>query len=107
MATRHIENVGSSELNDEDDGTWRVTTASGTAYLLDLDKREGVRLPAGADTDSAALRRDGATFRLLALMACRMGEPAALLVDLSLPGVPMTTRITTEVTSITRLIDGH
>ncbi|MFD1210735.1 hypothetical protein ACFQ36_01600 [Arthrobacter sp. GCM10027362] len=98
-------------LTDREEGLWRVTTASGTVYVLDLTpgRRTLTRLPgrdrpqAGyARIPAADLRRDGETLPLLAIGQLQLGRPGALVIDVRRDGIP-TVRGTTPVVSIERL----
>lgn len=89
-----------SELVDTDHGQYNVTTEMST-YAIDMDARTLLRLP---DTDDASdLRRDGHLVELLAVDFCAVGEPALWTINLDVPGVPYTTRLSTPVVSIRRL----
>ncbi|WP_143034003.1 hypothetical protein [Paramicrobacterium humi] len=83
-------------------GVWRVRTASGAAYVLDMDRRTMVR-ERGLTNISASLRRDGGEAILLEILMCEVGKPMLLLIDLSWPGVMNTTRATTRVRSIEQI----
>lgn len=78
-------------LRDTMSGTYEVTTEAST-YVIDLDGRTLVRLP---DADDASdLRRDGQHVHLVRLMACSIGEPMVVVIDLLVPNVVDTTRRT-------------
>jgi len=85
-------------------GRWAITTEAST-YVVDLDQRTVVRRPVW--TDAAELRRDGDAHPLLELVACVVGAPMRLSIDLGVadPGCAGTLRITTHVTGIDRLDD--
>jgi hypothetical protein len=52
-------------------GLWRVTTETGSIYLIDLDNMTVLRVPDRDVEDHSDLRRDGDTLALL-----EIGEPA-------------------------------
>lgn len=79
---------------------YRVTTASGSVYDLDLDDGSFTRLPAMDMAMNRYLRRDGEKVDVLTLVRCRVGQPAVLIIDLHWPGVPATLRQTTDVADI-------
>jgi hypothetical protein len=82
---------------------WFVTTASWSGYILDLDRRQVFRQPDGAGPGTTVLRRDGHPVRLIAVVRCVLGEPMHLIIDLDLPGVMHTSRVTTAVIAIERI----
>lgn len=86
-------------LDDDGQGRWRITTRTGTRYLIDLD-RHLVRRVNAARGSSTPMRRDGLDVDLLQLMQCRIGLPLVLLLDLHHPGAVCTRRIGGEVTRI-------
>lgn len=86
-------------LEDQSVGTWRITTRTGTRYLIDLDRRLIRREPA-AGGSSAPMRGDGQDAGLLHLKACSIGSPLVALIDLHLSGSRTTRRIAGEVTRI-------
>lgn len=99
------------EVTDHDTATYRMTSAAGTAYLLDLrpPSRTLTRLPfehdqhPGFALDPArGLRRDGEPLRLVFLDTLRVGESARFWLDVREDGV-LTWRETTPITSITEL----
>lgn len=94
-----------TSLTDEEHGRFLVTTECGTAYTVDLDFRE-VRRVAGP-RPAAIFRRDGETVSLIEVIRCVLGLPMLLMVDLVVPGVWITTRETTRVTSIGRVTSGR
>lgn len=110
-----------SHLSADMDGSWVVETASGFAYLVDLDAMTACRLAVDTghvdlNTGENTLRRDGETLPLLDLPGpIQVGEPAHLVLGDVATGSPMvdrsgaswafrhTDRITTPVVSIRRL----
>lgn len=90
-------------LDDHGSGVWFVTTASWSGYILDLDRRQVFRQPDGAGPGTTVLRRDGHPVRLIAVVRCVLGEPMHLIIDLDLPGVMHTSRVTTAVIAIERI----
>ncbi|AUI52811.1 hypothetical protein [Arthrobacter crystallopoietes] len=102
------------EVTDLDMATYRVTSAAGTAYFLDLTppSRTLTRLPFEHDQHPAfdldpakALRRDGEPLRLVFLDTLRVGESARFWLDVREDGI-LTWRETTPITSITELKNG-
>jgi hypothetical protein len=86
-------------LEDDAPGRFRITTRSGTRYLIDLDRRLIRREPAFTG-GSVVMRRDGQDLDLVFLRECRLGAPLIALVDLHLPGACWTQRTSAEVTRI-------
>ncbi|WP_460991157.1 hypothetical protein [Sinomonas soli] len=93
-------------LTDIDFGIWRVRTASGTVYLLDLQSEGSTltRLPATEPPTSplaltGELRKDGQAIPLLAVVSLEVGQEAQFWLDVRGDGVP-TFRWTTEVVTI-------
>ena len=81
-------------LQDEEKGTYVVTTESSTRYWLDLYRRTLRRAPS---FELDALRRDGKDLDLVELLDCRVGHPLKVLINLNLPGVWLTTRESTPI----------
>ena len=91
------------QLKDNETGRWKVTTESGTVYLVNLDQRTLRRQHASGGND---LRKDASVVRLIGVLDCRVGESAAfVLAGVSDDPDVVTTRQTTPVTSILRLPD--
>ena len=86
-------------LTNSSQGFWSVETVSGSSYLLDLDNRVVLRQAETAAEDGT-LRRDGDPIRLICLQRCEVGDSMILLLDLCVPGVDFTTRISTTVIRI-------
>ena len=86
-------------LEDDAPGRFRITTRSGTRYLIDLDRRLIRREPAFAG-GSVMMRRDGQDLDLVFLRECRVGAPLIALVDLHIRGACWTQRTSAEVTRI-------
>ncbi|KQO98839.1 hypothetical protein ASF30_12310 [Leifsonia sp. Leaf264] len=92
-------------------GAYRVATASGSEYLIDIDGRTLTRLPSVGITDieladpSSPLRRDGDAVQLFQLIDCTVGRPAQFIIgglDAN-EGYAGTHRVTTTVTRIDEL----
>lgn len=94
-------------VRDHDHGAWRVTTASTTTYLIDLDRRLVARHPETGAGNGASPSRPGVPVRVLpfdgewtdlvGLVQCRLGRPLVILDDRRFgPGY----RISTPVTGI-------
>lgn len=82
----------------------RVTTESGTTYVLDLGRQVATRLPASLDVSgpharSSVLRRDGDEVRLLIPPAVTVGAPMVLWLDIARDGTP-SLRVTTPVVDV-------
>lgn len=95
------------QLFGGDTGTFLLTTASGSQYLLDLDERTIARFQAHAfDPDrswpTALLRRDTEAIRLVQLLDCRVGASLLATIDLRRDGI-LTLRNTTPLLSIERI----
>lgn len=94
-------------VTDLDFGRYAVATESASSYLLDVGPESSTlnRAPAGVpigDYESAALRKDGETVPLLAIVRLELGHPAVFLIDVRGDGIP-TVRGTTPVIVIERL----
>jgi len=89
-------------VDDEATGRFLVTTASGSGYLLDLDRRTLSRITRPGHPNHP-LRRDGETIYLVEIVRCELGKPMLLLIDLELPGIVITSRISTTVVRIDAL----
>lgn len=82
------------------DGSWVVTTESGTMYLLDLDRDVVIRSPRESGSDIAHMRRDGDELPLLELFQePAVGGPLMMLLDLLGNGVA-TIRVTSDIVDI-------
>jgi hypothetical protein len=88
------------QLTNGSRGLWSVETLSGSNYLLDLDSRVILRQADPSSEDDGTLRRDGDPIRLVRLLNCEVGNNMSLVVDLNVPGVLWTTRISTTVLRI-------
>lgn len=81
-------------------GTYRVSTASGSSYILDLDASLACRQPDSPADAEATLRRDGDFVHLVEVVECSVGKPMYLIISLNLPDIPFTTRLSTTVLAI-------
>ncbi|MBC7596761.1 MAG: hypothetical protein H7288_23025 [Kineosporiaceae bacterium] len=81
-------------------GLWSVQTVTGTTYLLDLDNMLAVRRSDLSAGDDCILRPDEAPISLIRLQHCEMGDPMVLLLDLQVPEVDFTARISSTVPRI-------
>jgi hypothetical protein len=98
-------------LMDSTTGRYRVTTESGSQYIVDLDQNSLVRLrgaapPSALDDDpfpSEPLRRDGRPVTLVGIREATVGRSGEFLVDLEEPEVAATVRATTMITSIEQI----
>lgn len=98
-------------LTDRDEGVWRIGTASGSVYILDLTSgnRTMTRLPAEerrcgvyAQLPVAGLRRDSQRLRLLSIHQLQLFRRAYIWVDVREDGV-LTLRETTPVVSLDKV----
>ncbi len=93
---------------DSTSGRYRVTTESGSQYVVDLDRNRltrirGVAPPSAVDDDPAPAdpkRRDGEPVTLVRIRDATVGRPGQFLLDLEEPEVRSTVRTTTPITSI-------
>jgi hypothetical protein len=91
-------------LMDTVSGTFAVTT-QGSVYLIDLDLRAVVRLRGNDPVTSATvMRRDRELVDLLEIEECTVGRSMVLLVDLHIPGVAATRRVTSTVARINVIV---
>lgn len=72
-----------TELHNDDAGRYRVSTATGSLYLLNLTARTLTRYTAETaavkdylDASFSRLRRDGEALELLMLESCKIGASA-------------------------------
>ena len=84
-------------------GRYTVTTDA-AEYLLDLDRMTLQRFPNPGVPLAADLRRDAEEIVLVAVVQCQVGQSMKILVDLEAPGVLATTRRTTLVAAIERVL---
>lgn len=91
-----------TSLMDSVDGLYSVTTQT-AAYEIDLDADSIHRRADEGETGGVQLRRDTDRIDLLELLECTVGTRMVLLIDLRVPGVDVTTRLSTRVASISRL----
>jgi hypothetical protein len=87
------------QLTNSSRGLWSIETISGSSYLLDLDNQVLLR-QADPFAEEGTLRRDGDPIQLIRLVHCEVGDRMLLLVNLSVPGVLWTTRVSTTVLRI-------
>jgi hypothetical protein len=90
-------------LMDVAQGAYRVSTASGSSYILDLDADLLCRQADSPTNVEAKLRRDGEFVELVEIRECSVGKPMFLIISLNLPDIPFTTRLTTTVVAIEAL----
>lgn len=87
-------------LSASESGTWLITSANASRYIVDLDGRTLTRFRgAGEPGETAELRRDGEAVPLLRLTRCRVGVPMHVLIDVRGDGIT-TERVTSDVNSI-------
>jgi hypothetical protein len=84
-------------------GSYLITTSSGSRHLLNFDRLTTCRLPRTNSTDVWALRHDTEEIDVLRIGPCEVGKRLLLILDLHLPGVDYTSRLTTAVLSIEKL----
>ena len=87
-------------LTNSSRGFWSVETVSGSSYLLDMDNRVLLRQANPSGDEDGTLRRDGDPIQLIQLVHSEVGDRMLLLVNLRVPGVVCTTRISTTVLRI-------
>ena len=97
------------ELDNADTGRYRVTTATGSEYVLDLTARTVKRLVAATpplvdylDVGLSQLRCDGETVELLMLEKCAVGASARYWIQVRADHV-VTLRTTSPVVRIEAL----
>lgn len=96
-----------TRITDADFGVYRLHTASGTTYRLDVRPEASTltRLPISdspdEDYDQSVLRKDGEPLPLLGIVRAAVGASAAFWVDVRRDGIA-TFRITTPVRAIER-----
>lgn len=97
-------------LDNTDTGVWRIRTATGSWYLLDLKLRTLTRLrsaaapePEFAGLEAAQLRRDGEQLDLHSVVACRVGERAVFVIQVGGDPSVVTVRDTSPVREIMAL----
>jgi hypothetical protein len=84
-------------------GSYLITTYSGSRHLLNFDRLTTCRLPRTDSRDVWALRRDTEEIDVLRIGPCEVGQRLLLILDLHLPGVDYTSRLTTAVVSIEKV----
>lgn len=91
-------------------GSYRVKTATGSIYLLDMANREMLRFPAEAppaedhiDVGTSCLRRDGQAVPLHKIIRLTIGLPAIFLLQVRTDLPVLTLRTTSRVTDISPL----
>lgn len=87
-------------LTDEDTGIYLVSTFSASSYLLDLNARTVRRKLGDVFHAGHAMRRDGEEVELLEVQRCALGSPMVLRLNLVIPNVFVTVRVTSTVLMI-------
>ena len=87
-------------LTNSSQGFSSVETVSGSSHLLDLDNRVLLRQANPSADEDGTLHRDGDPIQLIRLVHSEVGDHMLLLVNLNLPGLVCTTRISTTVLRI-------
>lgn len=77
-------------ISDSDIGQYLVGTASGSAYVLDLDERKMLWASHEVCGDIDGLLHLAVEATIIAIARCRIGEPMVLLVGLPVPGLAPT-----------------
>ena len=104
-----------NEVTDWDAGTFRIRTATGSLYLLELHERQLTRFPAEVEPrvehleiGTSSLRRDGESLHLHRLIRLTVGLPAIFLLQVRSddPTVP-TLRSTSSVVQLSALADSY
>jgi hypothetical protein len=100
---------------DSQAGSFRIRTATGSLYLLELEARRLTRFAAAVepsvdhlDVGMSILRRDGEPLHLHKLISLSVGLPAVFLLQVRIddPAVP-TLRCTSRVVEILALAHPH
>jgi hypothetical protein len=96
-------------VTDLDFGRYSVTTASASAYVLDIGPESSSlvrssRCQTLGEWEAVPLRRDGETVPLLGIIQLQLGRPAIFRLDIRGDGIE-TTRTTTSVCAIRRLAE--
>lgn len=91
--------ISLTSLMDCVSGAYTVITES-SCYLIDLDRNFVSRHPRATDPRVSILRRDERPVKLVDIVECTLGRSMALRIDLNLPGVAFTTRLSTPVEAI-------
>lgn len=91
-------------LMDSAAGAYEVITSSGAIYVIDLDRSRITRRNPPSQP-KAHMRKDGESVALVAVIDCTVGRELNLTIDLGIPGVAYTSRVSTPVHTI-RLLDG-
>ena len=87
-------------LTNSSQGFWSVETVSGSSYLLDTDNRVLLHQANPSADEDGTLHRGGDPIQLIRLVHSEVGDHMLLLVNLNVPGVVCTTRISTTVLRI-------
>ena len=90
-------------LTNATTGAYLITTYSGSRHPLNLDRLTTCRLPRTGNPDVWALRRDTEEIDVLRIGPCEVGNRLLLILDLHIPGVDWTSRLTTAVVSIEKV----
>jgi hypothetical protein len=95
-------------LTDTDEGTYRLTTKSGTIYLIDIDMDKPATLTRCVDpeniNDEVNMRKDGEVLTLSQIMFCVVGYSAVfVLYNVSDNPDAATFRQTTPVMEIVKM----
>lgn len=88
--------ASTTSLDGVASGSWRVETASGSVYRLDLDEQTLRRI-----NDDYALRRDGEVLPLHRVLRCDVGVGGNFAIEVVDDAV--TFRLTSTILSITRI----
>ncbi|WP_205754230.1 MULTISPECIES: hypothetical protein [Arthrobacter] len=101
------------EVSDSQDGSFRIRTATGSLYLLEMEKRLLTRFAAAVeptvdhlDIGTSILRRDGRSIHIRKVIHLVVGQPSRFLLQVRAddPTIP-TLRTTSRVVEITLLAD--
>ncbi len=87
-------------LRDRESGVRFLATASGAGHIVDLSRREVLRVRSRSST---VLCRDCERVTLLGPACCTLGQPMRRTIDLHVPGVTYTNRTPTTVIAIERI----
>lgn len=90
-----------ASIDDDATGRWRITTETGSTYVVDLDERVITRVP-----ELCALRRDNEPLLLHRVVEARVGDIGCFLVQVRPDDVP-TLRITSHIVDVKALRRGR
>ncbi|TQL47398.1 hypothetical protein FB562_0456 [Homoserinimonas aerilata] len=93
-------------LDGRSTGLYLVVTES-ASYRIDFTRMLLNRTPDALDDAIRRMRNDTSPVQLVRVLRCHVGEPMILDINLGIPGVLLTRRSSTTVTSIEPLTPTH